>query len=845
MAALTSTQSGNFSSASTWGGTSPADGDTFTIAAGHKVTINSDLRPTNGYGDIAIYGNLHFATNGKFRLNGRITSLGRNTGTNYTTPAQFAEGNASTGSLLSSSGNNMLLEVRGSNADQHGIWVETVRYASMKLEADEYLTTTTLSSAVAVGDDYITVSQSAGFAEGDWISVFKENEDNRVLGDEGLWVHDVDSANNRIYVRQFVHPTAIIQSVNGAKIVVDDASVFRKGYKLICGTQSVRKVAEVSSINYASNELTMTSSYSSSQVGKTLHQTGLEKIHASGKKVQKLSTTIRTEIATADSTNQIVVGSSNDISVGDEIVIDVNNDVDRGWDYESKYTVTAKSGNTLTLNDDVRQLHKVGSLVNVLNRHFTIKGVDTSADTRPFLYVEYWTDFNNGHTRHIGLKNIRFTQWGNNTNSSYYRGVMIAGYNSEYRENENTNGRYQYQSNIQGCVVDTPNTANQSYTGIGIRHPHGFTCRNNTLYYAGNHPIWSWSSQHNIKIYNNYITRSADRGYDNGALYEPYCEISYNYITRIDDYGMLIHHNRGDNTPIRHNYMLHMDSRPFYCYYWTGDTVMERMYFDGFKNQPYIGEGNGTIQFLDSYMDNKYYKSIDTEKQGLHDSNRYFAYGSASGKTQFNRTSGKLQHFISYEHNFKYDAKMESFGGAFNYHKSKMGSYREAYTVQGNTYTPYIQQVYVPAAATVRISMEMNLSTNSHTRPHLFAMKANGYRYAGGRYSGSYTGNTDYVSSSANESLFSGFLEQIQYTSAADGNWEKKQLTVSPQAKGYFLLVGNRTDDNSRDEKHLFELPDIMIDTATSIKKSDSVGKSVSNRASFTSAKKRIGGTRL
>ena len=123
-------------------------------------------------------------------------------------------------------------------------------------------------------------------------------------------------------------------------------------------------------------------------------------------------------------------------------------------------------------------------------------------------------------------------------------------------------------------------------------------------------------------------------------------------------------------------------------------------------------------------------------------------------------------------------------------------------------------------------------------------MKANTYRYAGGRYSGSYTGKTDYVSSSESAG-FSGFVEQIQYTSAADGNWEEKQLTVSPQSKGYFLLVGIRTDDNSRDEKHLFELPDIMIDTATSIRKSDSVGKSVSNRASFTRAKKRIGGTRL
>ena len=38
MASLTSNQSGNFTASATWGGSTPADGDTFTIAAGHSVT---------------------------------------------------------------------------------------------------------------------------------------------------------------------------------------------------------------------------------------------------------------------------------------------------------------------------------------------------------------------------------------------------------------------------------------------------------------------------------------------------------------------------------------------------------------------------------------------------------------------------------------------------------------------------------------------------------------------------------------------------------------------------------------------------------------------------------------
>ena len=194
MAALSSTQSGNFNSASTWGGTAPSDGDTFTINRGHKVTVNSDLRPTNGYGDIIVYGNLHFATNGKFRLNGRITVKGNNSYA-YNTGTQFAEGNTTnSGGLLSSAGNNMILEVRGNNTDQHGIWIENERFASMKMEADAKRTKTYTSVPTSKNDEYLTVSDTSGFGEGDWIAIYRDdNQDNRVTGDEGFWVHDVDS----------------------------------------------------------------------------------------------------------------------------------------------------------------------------------------------------------------------------------------------------------------------------------------------------------------------------------------------------------------------------------------------------------------------------------------------------------------------------------------------------------------------------------------------------------------------------------------------------------------------------------------------------------------------------
>ena len=49
MALITSAQSGNWTSTSTWtGGSVPADGDQFEIQPGPAVVLNSDVRTTNG-----------------------------------------------------------------------------------------------------------------------------------------------------------------------------------------------------------------------------------------------------------------------------------------------------------------------------------------------------------------------------------------------------------------------------------------------------------------------------------------------------------------------------------------------------------------------------------------------------------------------------------------------------------------------------------------------------------------------------------------------------------------------------------------------------------------------------
>ena len=839
MAALSSTQSGNFNSASTWGGTSPSDGDTFTINRGHEVIVNSDLRPTNGYGDIQVYGHLKFETNAKFRLNGRITVRGYNTAANNVSGgAWFTKGNSATAGLFSSSGNNMLLEVRGTNDDQHGIWVETERYASMKLEASQKRTNTTTDESITYNSPYIPVANASNFAIGDWISVYKEQEDERVQGDEGFWVHDVDTSSGRIYIRQFVAPSSTIEDINGNNVKVTDARVFRIGYKVICGTGSNRTIATINDINYARNTLVTSVTLNGNNEGGTLYQTGCEKDHPSGKVVEKIATTLKTAITSTNSTNQITVGSSADIAVGDTIIIDSNNDDDKGWDYNTEYNVTAKSGNTLTLSSNVRHKHKEGSLVQILTRNFTIKGIDTS--TRAFLYVEYWTDYNNASTRHITLKNVRFTQFGGNTKSTYYRGVMIAGYNSRKRDDD-TGNYHQHQTTIQGVVMDN-STNKQSYTGLSTRHAHSCTLRNCVIYNTGQQGIWNWSSTHNLKMYNNYVTRTGYSSIQQDACYEPWSEVSYNYLTRSDDYGYMIHNFR-EQTPIRHNIILNHEQRCMYLYYSNHEMILERMYIDGFRYVPYIGTANGTLNFLDSYLDNRWFKSIDTDTNGILDSNRYLGYGTAESRANYDRDHGNQCTFISYEHNFKNDAKLLSNGGGVLLQDSSTQGNYKVFN-QTSSKLVYKKQVYVPANTTVRISSFVKCSaTGSYSYPTLLVKNVSKFTTGLGRYGGGYTGNTSTQGSSNKD--FQGFYHSVGFSASSRGNWEEKQITVQPQDKGYFMMVGILSNDNARDEVHEMKDINIFFDKAPAVKKDNNHGKGVAVRSTFSRSKKRIGGTRL
>lgn len=845
MAALSSTQSGNWTSSATWGGVAPADGDTFTINRGHKVTVNSDVIQTNGYGDISVYGNLHFATNGKMLIGGMLRVYGNDSyNYNNSTSKWFIEGDNTTAGLISSAGRNIEMIFRGANADNHGIWIENQNWASMKLEADEKKTTTALAEPVTVGDEYLAVDDTAGFATGDWVALYRDaDQDGRVNNDEGFWVHHVDGANNRIYIRLFVGPEATIQSVSGKKIYVNDARVFRKGYKIIFGSGANVNVKTVTDLDYVRNTVTVNSNVGGSVVGETIYQTGAERPHAASDSVQRVATTLTGAIV-ANDTNRIVVGDATDFSVGDTIVVDVDNDTDYGWNYQAIYTITAKSGNMLTLNTNLANDRKVGSIVQNLSRHMKIRGYNAvDSETRVFLYVEYWTDFNRAHTRHIMLKNIEFFQWGGNTNSTYYRGIMIAGYNSHYEETAGaTDWRYKFQSRVQGCSVHSSNRSD-SYQGFTLRHCHYHAMRNNAAVDVGNHPFWIWSSNHNYKLTNNYSTWSQYCNVYFDSIYEPYTDIGYFYGTRTEDYGMLVHHFI-EPIPFRHIILKNHQGRPFYVYYTQFDNQFDRMYFDGYRYPVFIGDRNGEIHFTDSYLGNRWAKSFDgTLTVDELFTNRYYVwYSDTNDRHQYYRTTGRTSHAYYHDVNFIDGATAESFGPGLIYTDPTGNRYM--YSGNDDNGVLWANSVYVPAGTTVRLSGKLKTDGGSYTYPYLFA-KQRMDGYSRGRFRTEGTQSSTLDSNSTATSRVIGWNNNQQFTSAMRNGWEEKQITIVARDYPYMLVYGYFGYGNMGEEKFYFTEPEIRFDKPPTGLGRTASGKPVKVRASFTKSKKRIGGTRL
>ena len=462
MATRTSTQSGNFNATSTWGGSAvPVDGDAFVISAGHIVTINDDRRTTNGFHDSTVYGKLHITGSGKLGMNGTLTIANVNGTSMTSTDDYFTEGDSSTGPYFLMD-NGDLIEIKGSDADNHSIRLKNHYIMTFEINGTNPNPTTTTASNCAIGNTSLSFSSSTGFAAGDWFSVYRDVSnivDYEYDGNlyESFIVHDIDG--NTVYPRQYVTPYSKVTRVNGDKLFVEDASVFRVGYKIIFGTGSNRNIRTITAIGKNANRLTLNSAVSGTiNAGECVYQTGTEKYHYSGDTVQKIATPITADAASGQ--NQIQVASTAGKAVGKRIVVEANDPADTNWDYENVYEISAISGNTITLTTNLANARKektethCAGWVVIFDRDTVIKaktieadGLASTSEDRPYIYMEGNTN-SNAYKRRMRMRNCLFDGIGSNSqNSTWYRGVMARGYFSY-----ETTSHGLYASVIEGNV---------------------------------------------------------------------------------------------------------------------------------------------------------------------------------------------------------------------------------------------------------------------------------------------------------------------------------------------------------------------------------------------------------
>lgn len=410
MAAYTSTTSGNFSSAATWGGSGPpVDGDSFSIAAGTTVTYDVTTAPINGFAtnsNCLPGGQLIMSANSRMRMNGSFTSTGNfdmtaantviwlkgTSGNDYrfdlrtatvTTTATGTSGqntivvassaNLRVGQKISGTGigsNAMITNIAGTtvtlSVNNSGTVSGTMTVGNrVDVTGAEGSPITTLSAAVGEGQfqqGFFAVDSAADFVVGDWIAVFKRDYTNADTdrNDEGYLIHDIDD--NNIYVREFVGPSSTIQGLPAANIIqVTNAKIFRTWQSLIFGTGANRNVVGITAIDTVNNWIYLAANVTGTVVDATVYTTGPLKAKNIGDKCRKCATTVTVQAASSATT--ITLASVVGLAVGDEVLIDSL------WPDNSSYTderpekrnITNISGNVITLNQSLGYIAYVGA----------------------------------------------------------------------------------------------------------------------------------------------------------------------------------------------------------------------------------------------------------------------------------------------------------------------------------------------------------------------------------------------------------------------------------------------------------------------------------------------------
>lgn len=825
MATITSTQTGNWHTGSTWvGGSVPAADDLVVIAHGHKVTLSTDITSVRT-DDVTIDGNLHFANGGKMHLNGRMTV--KNTSNANNTAGEFVEGTTTSGSLLSMVGGSEI-KISGDNSAQHGIQIDARQWCGVQIDGSEPTLKTELNGNHDYRSTYLTVDSAANFAANDQISIYKREEDYRLINDEVLYVHDVDTSNNRIYFRQFICPKVkyyvpCIKAVSGSTITLDDASVYRVGYQLIFGTGNNRNVLEVTAINKLTNVVTFGSAVDNdpSLIGEYVYQTGTEKYHLSDSHVRRTSSAMAATYSGAVGLRTVVVNNAADFNVGDSIYIEACGDASytyvsgsetNVWRHNLVYTISGISGTTITVDRDILYDGKIGGKIARMTRDVVIKACAANGDdvaygdqdtARVFFNVKYWTStsWNNAPTRRIKIKYVEFDGLGYNTNDStnFRAGVTIAGYNGIYDSKitgsaadsstiHNSGGISQTGENyIDGCSYTAYNLCSNStrdgdsYPSICIRHPYGIIARNLIVIGAGR-GVWHWSTQYFIKSHGHITAANNYTALEIGAAYEYPCEISYMYLRMAEDYGLYYSHigRQNDNTTVQHFDIQYMNS---YCIHhgYASNPTWRRIFCDKYRHH-YIPDSVYPMAIQDSRFMPNYWDASSYiygyDHTPYYSTSNIYHYNSGNNYP-YRGTSSDIAKMYWLEHGFREEEYVELSGGITKLQRK--GQKASDFIVSRGP-GQIMSRIFVPANTTVKLRSTVKINdarynggsdtVDNNSLPVLIARARRNSFYGGRHHAGVVTDNDVSVRTGA-----------TSWDIIADAN-DRAGILTSTQAKG-------------------------------------------------------------
>ena len=784
MATYTSSQSGPFDVASTWGGAGvPGDGDSFNVSQGHIVAVTGDSRPTNGFQDSNVYGKLHLQGSGcMLRMNGTllIDSL---------TNAYFSEGSNSAPYFRMDPGS--VLELRGTNADAHRLYVRNENYIQVEILGTNPNPQTTISSDISPSGSPgpISFTDASDFAPGDWITVYMPERTGKSWiynrSDESFWVHDVDG--NNVYFRQFVGPESTIVAASVNKIVVNDAKVFRKGYHLIFGSEANRNVRTIADISYGTNTITLNNNISGSVIGEKVYQTGSDKHHISGDKVLRLAAVTTQDAAVG--ANSIVVNNTNGFNVGDRILIQPNsedyNEVSYG-NFIADYTITNinTSTNVITFTNGyvssaqttLQKKTNAGALVVNINRDTKItapEGTTYGSDQRSSIYVQGTGGY---YYRRIKIKNVLI----NIGAHSDYNNYSIIGMRGSDSYDLTSYG--QYTSEFEGNVIYPVYRYYRNTGYMWEQHQRNF--RNNISYNAGTEGFYFYGN--NVGLFGNIFMCNASWGTNCGSFMSN-DQHAYNYYASCSNGFYVTQWAWSGNKAIHHNIVINT-STTTYCDYIYCSGFIYRCYFNRYLYGPHANSTRRSkIYTLDCYLGNAW----DVTNPNGNGTYTTYWQGAVDSNQATNTAFDDINTTYSICDNFKYDGFREEKRDVIRLWDSNERSWKVYPDFDYNStsyYCGFGNTFFLPAGAKAFITGTIKLIYSAATNyPYLWVGKV-GDLYYGGQYNG-YDGITDAVLSPASSMInkYIGFRSLVRFTSACKTNYESITTTIGPYTDDMFI----------------------------------------------------------